>query len=250
VKLTDEEASRYLLGELSEADELALEELVLADAEAFATLELAEDDLFEACVREELGPAARARFVERFLRTPEGQQRLGVVRGLVERAAAAKPAPVAAKLPWWRRPILQLGLAAAVLLVCAIGLWRQRDGDGGGGGGETQFALVTVELTSATRSEGETVVELPHGAGERVLVQLRPDVRAPRLRLTLLGPGGKVVLPPLEAAELVVDAAHLPDGRYELRAQRVADGDDGGGRGRGGVAEDLAFYGFRIVRAR
>jgi hypothetical protein len=235
VSVSDDEARRYLLGELSEADEAALEASVLADAEAFAALELAEDDLFEACARGELPAAAQTRFAARFLRTPEGQQRLAVVRGLVARAAGVEQAAPA--VPWWRRPILQLAFAAAVLLLCAVGLWRLRSGDSGG---EPQLAMITVELGSATRSEGEALVRLPPGAGDHVLVRLRPDVSAARLRLTLLGPGGTPVVPPVDARELLVDAAHLPDGRYELRAQSLG----------AGAAEDLAFYGFRVVRTR
>src|ERR1700704_5498391 len=75
---TSGQARRFLLGELTPAEVEQFEEKVLENAELFAEVEAAEDDLFDAFARDELSPDERRLFVERF---GDQQQRIPFAPG-------------------------------------------------------------------------------------------------------------------------------------------------------------------------
>lgn len=144
---------QYLLGApLDEAVERSIEERLLTDDDFCDEIEIAEDELIEQYLGNELSASERARFEEDFLNTIERQQKFSVARTL-NRYAATKAevdsAPAekgsvgvrvigardnendAAKVSprvslWARRPLVAYaGFAAVVAIVVAGGLlWR------------------------------------------------------------------------------------------------------------------------------
>jgi hypothetical protein len=118
--------TRYLLGELSEPDQEAIEADCFRDPDAFQVLLAVEDELFDAYAADELSGARRARFERRFLDTPHGQQRVEFARSLKRWAAAnARPAPPSEAAvvppPPARRAYRFGGLAAAAAVVVGLG---------------------------------------------------------------------------------------------------------------------------------
>lgn len=113
-------AIRYLLGKLATEDDKArLEERYFTDDAEFEQLEIAEDELIDRYVRNELSAEDTSRF-ERLLVSPGLAERVEVARLLVKRTAA--PAPQAVTTPanvsvkpvpvgWWDR---LFGPAAAI----------------------------------------------------------------------------------------------------------------------------------------
>lgn len=63
-------AIRYLLGSLSETEELRLEEQILSNDEVFETLEIAEGEVIDRFVRDELNEKERARVQEMISNSP------------------------------------------------------------------------------------------------------------------------------------------------------------------------------------
>jgi hypothetical protein len=136
VKAIDEkQAVRYLLGELTEAEQVRLEELFFHDSELSELLSEAEDDLVDQYVRQELSGRERKRFEDHFLISERRREKVGFAKALLQ-AETAKTAPEAAHtekpLSRWQvilaalrplRPALSYSLAAAALLFLLGGLW-------------------------------------------------------------------------------------------------------------------------------
>jgi hypothetical protein len=124
-------ARRYLLGDASDEECAVLEQEYLSDDEAVDRIAAAEDDLIEDYLANQLSPTERDRFERSYLASPHHKVRVETIRRLMALGAhAAAPAPAAAKTvpfpaPKARRvspPSQWLALAAAVLLVTAVGL--------------------------------------------------------------------------------------------------------------------------------
>jgi hypothetical protein len=135
VKASNEtEAIRYLLGELTEAEQARLEERFFHDSELSELLSETEDDLIDQYVREELSAREREAFEHRFLISQRRREKVGFARALlqVERATPAAVVYSQKPLSWWQRmlsalraprPALSYSLAAAALLFLVGGLW-------------------------------------------------------------------------------------------------------------------------------
>lgn len=132
---------RYLLGELSEADQVALEDRCFLDPETFERMWEAENDLVDGYVRGRLVPADRERFERHYLASPVHQRRVSAARKLL--AAADAQAPLVesrdeARSAWEKLSDLlglspvawRYAMAAAAILLMAGGGWllveRQR----------------------------------------------------------------------------------------------------------------------------
>lgn len=114
--MRDEDATRYLLGELAEDEARAFEDQTLVDPASTELLFALESELHELYASGELSPERRARFAARFLHTAEGRDRQATTVALRARARrGAAVVPLRARL---LRPLLAL---AATLLV-ATGL--------------------------------------------------------------------------------------------------------------------------------
>lgn len=129
---------KYLLGELNEVEQQALEERLMADGELFGLLPVAEDELIDDYLGDALGAEERARFDSFFLLTPERRRKLSFAMALRRyvtteaggEAQAARPAPrvIAQASSWWRQafstPFLRLAAAAIIVLGLGMGIWR------------------------------------------------------------------------------------------------------------------------------
>ncbi|MCI0423231.1 MAG: hypothetical protein L0312_29075 [Acidobacteria bacterium] len=80
----------YLLGELSEAEEAQLEQQYLQDEALHQELLLAEDEVIESFLRNELPPGKRHRFESYFLASPARRERLETASAML-RAIETEP---------------------------------------------------------------------------------------------------------------------------------------------------------------
>jgi hypothetical protein len=112
--------TRYLLGKLSDEEQVRVEDRAFADPQYLRVLEAAEADLIDAYVRGELSEADRRAFEGRFLTSPERRGKVEFAQAL---ARVTDEAPrVAPEASGWRRvrewfpawkPVLALAGAAA-----------------------------------------------------------------------------------------------------------------------------------------
>ena len=85
--------ARYLLGELSEEQQVAIEDQAFADQKYLASITSVENDLIDEYVRNELSPAERQRFEKQFLASAERRKRVEFARalaGVIEEAIPQK----------------------------------------------------------------------------------------------------------------------------------------------------------------
>jgi hypothetical protein len=133
--------TRYLLGELSEGEQSALEERYFADPRVFDAITAAEAALVDDYVRGKLSAAMRARFEQTYLADPRRRNRVRFAEVLATRldqAAAAQPSGHAVRQPaeerkseagWWSwidglwASKWSLGGATATVLIVATGIW-------------------------------------------------------------------------------------------------------------------------------
>lgn len=133
---------RYLLGSLSEDEGTSMEEAFFADDAKFDELELAEDELIDAYMREELSTEERQQFETKLRTSSRLVERVHFARALAERAcnpllqeheasiqpplSVSQPASKA-KVRWWeglfgRQPAFQVAFAACVVLLLVGGV--------------------------------------------------------------------------------------------------------------------------------
>jgi hypothetical protein len=220
-ELVRDDASRYLLHEMSDEERAAFDERLLADEELVGLVEAAEDDLFDAYARGELPEARRRRFEELLLRTPEDRARVGVARLLAEKGRAAHPAaPSRSFWGWLRSPRLVLGFAGVAVAGAALALVLTR------GDGQPRLpATQVVSLAAATRGDGVPEVPRPDGA---VTVRLVAAVDGEYTSFELeLHRGAHRIVGPRAAATPALDvpALVLVAGPHELHVSgTLADG--------------------------
>jgi anti-sigma factor RsiW len=137
----DERMTRYLLGDLPEAEQTAIEQEFFADPEKFEEVWSAENDLVDSYVRGRLSRGERELFERNYLKSPKHRERVVVARKLLEAAersmAESSLAPqITESVPYQRDRrrrvtealnsprILRIGLAtAAMLLLFGGGVW-------------------------------------------------------------------------------------------------------------------------------
>jgi anti-sigma factor RsiW len=140
----ENQLSGYLLGELPEPEQTALERQLLADRETFDAAWAVEHRLIDGYVRGELPPADRERFERHYLTSDLHRERVAIAELFldeIEGAPEPMPAQVApseiAPADSWRRrvldslrgPQLVFSGAMAMALLLAIGgaLWLLRE---------------------------------------------------------------------------------------------------------------------------
>jgi hypothetical protein len=138
----DKTMIRYLLGELSDEDQCAVEQRFFCDEEYHERLRQVETDLIDRYGRGELDSPERALFERCFLISPERRQRARLARALAvvtDEHHAAAPRPVEQKttvgLRWegftaWlggRGAAWQLGWASLTVLLLIGGIWFWTD---------------------------------------------------------------------------------------------------------------------------
>ena len=125
-------ARRYLLGELTEAEQSALEETYFNDAQVFADVASEENTLVDDYVRGRLAPETRRRFETVYLSRPERRARVEFAEALLSRADASpapsigdrSESPRAHWLTTWLGPRPALAMATLVAaIVLGIAVW-------------------------------------------------------------------------------------------------------------------------------
>ena len=122
----------YLLGRLSEEEQVQVEDRAFADAEYLGALEGAEADLIDSYVRGELSQTERRQFESRFLTSSQRRSKVEHARALARVAAESKASQsvVPQRLSAWQglvnlmrgwNPALQFAAGMAVL-VCIAGV--------------------------------------------------------------------------------------------------------------------------------
>jgi len=164
---------RYLLGELPEPEQAALEERCFIDNETFERICESENRLVDQYVRGRLSSADRARFEAHYLASPVHRQRVATARNLLAAADEFAPARNTPEIrpSFWQRltewsrlsPAWQLALAAGMLLLMAIGVWllvertRLRN----------ELANLQTENSARQNREQELARQIASGQSER-----------------------------------------------------------------------------------
>ncbi len=114
---------KYLLGDLSEEEQVRIEDRAFAGEEYRTALEAAEADLIDAYVRGELSAAERRGFEQRFLSSPQRCRKVAFARDLAIVTAEAKATELASLKPLsaWHA-IVQLARGWDPALRFAIGM--------------------------------------------------------------------------------------------------------------------------------
>lgn len=131
--------TQYLLGDLSDDEKLRLEEEFFSDDNAFAQLLALEDELRYDYARGGLSGEQRRQFEQRFLSLPGEPQRVTLAQAVLETVAQAnlpkapervvaveeKPSIFRSLVAFfgWQSSGLQIGLAAASLVLLLGGTW-------------------------------------------------------------------------------------------------------------------------------
>jgi hypothetical protein len=137
LKVKDDEIVRYLLGGMSEAEQVALEETFVSDPQIFTLVAEVENDLIDDYVRGRLELRQRELFERNFLSSPGQRQRVGVAMALLpsldQIATATDNHSVAIDNPAKRRrffsflfnpqPAFRLAAGLSTLLVATGGAW-------------------------------------------------------------------------------------------------------------------------------
>src|SRR5262249_3470648 len=94
---------QYLLGNLSEEEQVRIEDRAFSDSAYMGALEAAEADLIDAYVHDELSQSERREFERRFLISPRRRSKVEFARDLAriaEGSRAAEAAPVGRRSAW------------------------------------------------------------------------------------------------------------------------------------------------------
>jgi hypothetical protein len=209
--MEDERADlrRYLLGQLSEAEEMRVERAYLGSDAVLEELRAHEDELIEDYLQDALEPAEKQRFEHHFLASPGRLERLVLLRALSDRAARGDAAPPARGRRRW-------GLAVAALVALAVaGVLTARVL-----GPRPPTADAPARATAA--SPPAAVAAAPARTSPPGLVSLR--LRVPAVR----GAGGVPVLDPGAAGQVVLEAPLDPRDAFSAHRGRVTapDGRD------------------------
>ena len=103
-RLDDVLLLNYLLGKLSEEEQVQVEDRAFADAGYRGVLEAAEADLIDGYVRGELSQSDRREFARRFLTSPQRRSKVEFARVFARVAAEARASQplVPARLSAWQ----------------------------------------------------------------------------------------------------------------------------------------------------
>jgi hypothetical protein len=121
---------KYLLGNLTEEEQVEVEDRAFADADYLSALEATEADLIDAYVRGELSPSDRRSFELRFLTSPERRRKVEFARALatIESESTTEEPRAAGRLSflrafWGWNPVVQFASGIAALICIAGGVW-------------------------------------------------------------------------------------------------------------------------------
>lgn len=239
---------QYLLGQLAEEQQQAIEQRLLTEDDVFEELEVTEDELFDEYVADELTPVDRKQFEQYFLSTPERRRELKFAAGLHQYVAKktvpddATPRSVAVTQGSWRErsplawigqtQLFRMAAIAAFVVVIVGGFWLSRMYRHP----PTNYATFTLSLSNNNRADGGAVTEinLPLKANAVRLYLRLPEAldQATRFRAELLKDSGETISVEKvarveQAAVIELSAAQLSRGQYALKLFMVkSDGSE------------------------
>ncbi|MFL6228277.1 MAG: hypothetical protein ACJ741_05825 [Pyrinomonadaceae bacterium] len=234
----------YLLGQMSEEESEQFEDECFAQKNWPSQVDLAEEDLIDAYLHDELQPEQRRLFERNYLTTEARQERVMVsaalLRQVCERDALAAPSAPMREAGTWAERLrafwgghtrgLRAASAVAALVIVVSGSWlylaRIRP----------PRAVATLRLTSSVinRSEGvhARTIKLPPDADALRVFLVLPDHATPalRYRVELDNEAGETTPLDVEgqdagAISVLLPASRLPRGQYAMTLFAV--GDDG-----------------------
>lgn len=233
--MNDESIIAYLLEELPEDDLERFEDECFAQESWPAEIDLAEAELIDSYLRDELKPERRHRFEQNYLTTEARQERVSIAAALLRRldeyndsskvivpVPPLKPTWTQRLLAFWSRQTWALRAATplAVLAIIAGSLWLFRTPS------PPIFATLTLTISSNNRAEGSQAgtVKLPPNA-EALKISLtlpQPSPLAARYRVELENDNGEtksveVVAKDAQSVLVVIPAAQLARGQYALK---------------------------------
>lgn len=142
---------KYFPGELSEEEQVQVEDRAFADKHCLDELQAAEADLIDAYVRGDLPQSARCTFERRFLTSPQRRRKLEFARDLARVAAESKAAGTLFPIPFGdTRSLINIirGLDARASVRSQLCGYRTNCGSIVAGCGEPRNAVACCQLGS------------------------------------------------------------------------------------------------------
>jgi hypothetical protein len=228
--MTDEHIFSYLLGELPEEESERFEEEGSAREDWPEEVRLAEHELVDAYLRDELTPEQRRHFEQNYLITEARLKRVAMAAALI-RHVNPTPAPTPTEPTWiksfiafWgaRSWALRAGLAvgAVAVVVGAVWLVRSRATH------PQVFATLTLNINvNDDRAEGAQAgrVKLTRNTDAlRIYLKLPGQPAAAGYRVELVNEDGEtspltVAGRDAESVSVEIPSSHLASGEYALR---------------------------------
>jgi hypothetical protein len=188
--------ARYLLGKLSEPEQVAIETVYFADKEKFEETWAAENDLIDAYLRGMLTPSDRELFEKRFLSSPRGREQLRAASIVLKsissvepagsRASRAKSSTAVSRLRALflklsvPTPSLALPLGAVIVLLFVAVSWGLIET------GRLRRQLLRVQTEQAGQLARQRELETQEEAGREQLGQLTQELARARDQLATL----------------------------------------------------------------
>jgi methionine-rich copper-binding protein CopC len=236
--MTDERIIAYLLEELPEAELEQFEDECFAQENWPVQIDLAEEDLIDAYLRDELTPEQRQRFERNYLTTEARLERVRVAAALlrhVDEYHVDAQAPVAtptteltwgdrfhafwSSQTWTLRAVAALAPVAIIAGVLWLSIFRAPS--------PNAFATLTLTISaSSNRAEGVQAakVRLPLDASALRISLTLPErlPQAARYRVELVNDNGEtksleIDRQDAQSVSVVIPAAQLARGQYALR---------------------------------
>ena len=173
--------TRYLLGDLPEAQQVEIEDRAFADKEYLALVTAVENDLIDEYVRRELSETDRRKFESRFLASAERRKRVEFAKALARVPVAVERTVVSQPAQWtWRdslyaffvglNPALKFAVVGVALFFAMGGVWLL---------GETmrlRNQLTQLQAQNQARqNELQQQAEAEHRRNEELVAQLTQE---------------------------------------------------------------------------
>jgi hypothetical protein len=223
----DERMTRYLLGDLLETEQMAVEQEYFADPEKFEEVWAAENDIVDRYLRGRLSRGERELFERNYLQSPKHRERVAVARKLLEaadrqvaesgRAIAPTPSRLMEALKALVTPRF-LAPATAFLLLLSILSWmmieRSRLNE--------QLGKAQAQLSDQQAREREIERQLAAEREQGVQLKSRfdrllesiaqkPSLTPPSILSFLLKPGGPTRTPGVGEPQHQITIPHETD---------------------------------------
>lgn len=226
-----EQLARYLLGELTPAEQADLD-VALLDDEVWQAAQRAEDDLLDAYANGQLGSERRERLTQRIAASPRLRDRV-VLHGDLRTIARARHRR--ARPPRSRMAIAAFAVAVAAALVVVVAV-RGADREPAAQRGAE---IVALDLVPATRGGELPVVNVAGRSALAVSVAIDAEEAFPRYRVRIAAWSQDNVIATDATLVLRVPVAALADGVHELEITGIDAT---------GAAVRLGTRSFRVVR--